>query len=444
MATTTKEPPKLLYDKGIDIPVIGGTGEFGSGKTLFGMTIDPANTLVIDAEKSSQSYYRSLGIKKRVDLADEMLRKHSRGYKPINVWEYFRDLIYGVKPGEYTVIMVDPASDIEAGLAAWVEAHPKEFGKSAAQYQKFQTLFWQDVKDHWKVFQNDLASRCKIFYFTAHMRNEYQGERKTGQRTAKGKSTLMEMASLYLHFERRKNDKGVVPDVPSANVLKSRLAHFRNEGGVITTIPILPPRIPQATPAAICNYIDSPPDYSKLKAAEKLQEHAMSEDERLLIQSQIASDTRAAEEAGLSRAERIALAAEAQRKARESALPESSDQMHVAAARAEAIATADASSPQAEQAQPGRSMTLDTSETPDGLTDQEMVEHSESEHQSRKQIHCEIAKLWQDLGRDYLSFQKKILEDRGKEKLSDYSYEEVIGLRDYLASMVAKAEGHPF
>jgi len=82
----------------------------------------------------------------------------------------------------------------------------------------------------------------------------------------------MELASLYLHMDRRPDAKGNVPDVPAANVIKSRLADHRFEDGELKWIDLLPPRLPFATPKAIREYIKTPPDYGKLKPAERLIE----------------------------------------------------------------------------------------------------------------------------------------------------------------------------
>ena len=67
------------------IPVIGLTGEYQSGKTLFGLSISPGpRTLVYDMEKSSLTY-ESIGFQ-RVDIGAEMLKLHPKGYAPIKLF----------------------------------------------------------------------------------------------------------------------------------------------------------------------------------------------------------------------------------------------------------------------------------------------------------------------------------------------------------------------
>jgi hypothetical protein len=311
--TATTIPP--LWPNNQKIEVIGLTGEYASGKTLFGLTIDPPRTLVFDTEKST-SPYENLGFT-RVDIADEMLAKHPNGYKPIDVFNRWRDAVKRLQPGAYRVIMLDTVSEIESGLCDWVDNNPQEFGHTRAQYQKMEGLFWGDVKDHWKMILSDLAARCETFVFTSHLRAVWSGSSPVpGKRKPKGKETLMELASLYLHLERKPDGDGKVPDKPSAIVLKSRLAltEFNAETGDTEIKPILPPRLPIATPKAIRDYILNPPNYAKLKKGELAPEQTMSADERLLIEASIAENKADEARSHLTTAELMKLAGERQAK----------------------------------------------------------------------------------------------------------------------------------
>lgn len=109
----TENLPAIWPEK-LSIPVIGAAGEYQGGKTLLGLTIDPAHTLCFDFEKSS-AIYEGLGFK-RVDVPDEMLKLRPDGYGPIDVFTWWQDILKTIQPGEFSVIMVDPISDIESGL----------------------------------------------------------------------------------------------------------------------------------------------------------------------------------------------------------------------------------------------------------------------------------------------------------------------------------------
>lgn len=273
----TKPPP--LWPR--PIPIIGVTGKYSSGKTLFGLQLDPANTLVFDMEKSSESY-EALGFR-RVDVPAEMMRAYPRGYKPVDTYVWWRDAVKSLAAGRYRVVILDPVSEIESGLTEWVRANPGHFGHTAAMYQKMSGIMWGDVKELWKSLLADLASRCECFVFTAHMGVVWAGDKPTNKLKPKGKDTLHELASLYLQLERNPDVKGNVPAVPSAVVLKSRQAHTSLGPDGVRIVPALPPRLPVATPAAIRAYMLKPPDYSALRPEERAPEEVLSDDERLAM-----------------------------------------------------------------------------------------------------------------------------------------------------------------
>lgn len=279
----THLPPLWVPDQRVEI--IGLTGEYESGKTVFGLTIDPARTLMYDEEKSGASYL-SLGFT-RLDIITEVRKKHPHGFTPLQVYEWWVSHVRTIEPGRYRVIMLDTVGTVEAGLADWVNRNPKHFGHTAGQYEKMSGLFWGDVKEHWKLVLSDLASRCETFVFTTHMGNVWKGNQQTGKKKPKGKETLMELASLYLQMERLPGASGNKPAQPSAVVLKSRLAHASLDGetGSPVVVPLLPPRLPVATPAAIRKYMLAPPDYSRLKPEELAPERGLSADERLELET---------------------------------------------------------------------------------------------------------------------------------------------------------------
>lgn len=284
------------------IEVLGLTGEFASGKTLFGLTISPGpSTLVYDMEKSSATY-QSLGFE-RIDMPTEMLRAYPGGYKPIDTFNWWLAHVKSIPAGKFRVIMLDPVSEVETGLVDWVRANPSKFGKTAAQYVKMSGLLWGDVKEFWKSILSDIASRCETFAFTSHMTNIWRDDKPTGKRKAKGKETLMELATLYLNMERKANGKGELPAKPAAVILKSRLSTIKFDPGTgdTTIVPTLPPRLPVATPFSIRQYMAAPPDYSKLTPEECAPDVTLTDDERAELAYATAAANRDAEELRLNR-----------------------------------------------------------------------------------------------------------------------------------------------
>lgn len=262
------------------IPVLGVTGEYGAGKTIFLATIAPGpETLIFDTEKSSASYAGDLGFT-RVDVPAEMLKTCPGGYRPIDTYTWWVSLIKHIPPGKFRVIAVDVAEEIEAGLSDWVWENPLHFNRTKAQYLKMAGLYWGDVKALWKMLLADLASRCETFAFSVHMGSIWANEKPTDKRKPKGKLVLMELASLYLQLDRPKDDAGNVQARPSAVVIKNRLTHITMIQGVPNIIPALPPRLPIATPEHVRAYLQSPPDYAHLRPEERAPEKPMTEDER--------------------------------------------------------------------------------------------------------------------------------------------------------------------
>lgn len=322
-ATPPAEPKDVQSIWGpIPIGFLALTGEFSSGKTLFGLTIDPKNTLCYDNENSSETY-TALGFH-RIDVAKEMLKKIGKGktYKPIDRYEWWLDDVRKrTDSGNYTVVFVDPFSEFDIGMSDYVFAHPESFGKTKQQFTSSGGMFWGAVKDYQEQVLDDLRARCQTFAVTLHMRNEFRGATPTGKREPKGKETLFQLATLYLQLERNEIKtgprKGEVPAVPSAILLKHRLTHISyGEDGELSIAPILPPRIPIATPKAIREYLANPADYNHLKKEELLIHEEMSEEEKLRLQLQVEQARRDANESEISRTEAMARGAERQAAAR--------------------------------------------------------------------------------------------------------------------------------
>lgn len=290
-ATAIKEEPsspafdlsKQLWPQ--KLPVIGGSGKYESGKTLFGLSICPGpQTICYDFEDSSEPY-ESIGFD-RIDVPD-VLASTSTKYDPELVFTWWRDHVLKTPAGKYRVMVVDPITDIESGLVAYVSKRPQEFGYTPAQFARMEGVKWECVKQLWKSILLQVAQRVETFYFVAHAKREWIGSTPTANVIPKGKATLMELASLYLFFDRTPV-KGVKPKAPAANVLKTRLTRTVVVNGDLKIIPILPPRLPEATPAAIRAYMLNPANYDKLSEAEKYIETPVSEAEMLALKTNLA------------------------------------------------------------------------------------------------------------------------------------------------------------
>jgi hypothetical protein len=300
-------PPGRLWPntpKGLpfSIPVIGGTGDWAAGKTLFGLSIAPGvhpeghefagkpRTLYFDFEESGASY-GGTGCE-RIDVPRKMLELRGDNYTPQDVAVWFVDyLLNKIRPRQYDVVMGDPITTVEAGVADYVRKHHDLFGLTANQIAKSEGLFWGAVKDYYERILLKLNAKCQTFYYTTHLRQQYEGNVPVrGKKEPKGKDTLFQLSSLYLWFERLPDKAtGKAPSVPSARVLKERCSEtWVDEDGSLQITQFLPPRLPQATVHAIRCYIANPPVYAKLKDEEKVTEDKMSEEDKLQLQLAVA------------------------------------------------------------------------------------------------------------------------------------------------------------
>lgn len=268
---------KLWGDK--EIKVLGVSGEFSSGKTLFVCTIDPANTCLYDFEESASSY-TSLGFKDRINVPEEMLKRYPKGHTGIQLWEWWIEHVRNLPAGKFTVIACDHIGELEDGLTDWVEAHPEAFGRTAKQYEKASGLLWKDMKQTWTTVLLSVANRCETFAFTSHFRNVYKNGVPTGRKEPAGKETLLKLTSLYLLLERKPDQQGNIPEAPAAVVKKHRLCAAVMVDGEPKIQQLIPPRLPVATPAAIRKYIANPPNWAKLKKDERLQPEVLTEQEK--------------------------------------------------------------------------------------------------------------------------------------------------------------------
>lgn len=293
------------------IPIIGGTGAVGSGKTRFGISICPGpQTLVYDLEQSSLPYAH-FGFE-RIDVQREMYKTHPKGYKAVDLWVWWLAHVRALPINKYRVIMVDPVTDLENGLVDWVDANPKHFGHTEGQYASMSALKWGDVKAYEKMVLADVSARCETFYFTTHITAEWEDKKPVkGKFKPKGKETLDQLASLYLWFSRETDPKtGEKPKVPSAQVRKGRFEVPKlnpdgtlatNEYGDPITYEVLPPKMPVATPGRLRWYFDNPIGRTGVKEAERVKEEVvvLSADERLKLETAKAEAER---DAALARA----------------------------------------------------------------------------------------------------------------------------------------------
>jgi len=256
------------------IPILGITGEFNAGKSYFAASIDPLNTLYFDLEASAVDYV-SMGFTHqdvRRLTATRLASTTGALPEPIDVYETWWALLAAVHPDQYRVIVVDPISGtLEAGMVEKVARDYVKHGfKTKQKFEDSGGIFWGVVKAYWEEVLFYITARCETFVFIAHQREIWKDNRPTGDREAAGKTTLRQLANLYLFLERKPAKRGEAPArIPSAKVEKGR------------TLQAFPPRLPVATPDAIRYYIEHPSDFAVLSEEEIVKETELSEADRL-------------------------------------------------------------------------------------------------------------------------------------------------------------------
>lgn len=311
---------------GMRIPICMVSGPVNSGKTLFALTIDPncrrpaaevnATTIVWDQEGSADSYEGGLNFIHKDTRAAVAAGIHNRVLPVVASDPRWLQLLKGkadcndspaasmfrawylslidIQPGVFAVGVCDTFTPLQDGMIDWLKRHPEAFGRTANEYTKFSSAtLWPDAKamlSH--ILSVDCRLRFATFVMTVHLKNEWvgggQNATKTGNKIAEGLDVLEKLATVHLELDRSPKAKGKdAPRVPAAIVKKERLVRF----GATTDDdkPVLPPRIELCTPDQIRKYIVSPPDFSKLEASERLPaEQLLSDDQKLLIQQEIA------------------------------------------------------------------------------------------------------------------------------------------------------------
>lgn len=331
---------------GMRIPIVMVSGPVNSGKTLFGLTIDPncrrpaaevqPTTLIYDQEGSAEPYVGGLnfdwkdtraavaaGVHNQVVaagpsdprwLATLKTTADCNDSPPASMFRAWYLSLLSLPAGKYAVGICDTFTPLQDGMVDWLRRHPEVFGRTVNEYTKASSMFlWPDVKSMLShILTVDCRLRFQTFAINVHLKNEWAGGAKTGQKVAEGLDVLEKLATLHLELDRAPTAKGKdAPRLPAAIVKKERLVRFGATGG--EDLPILPPRLPACTPDAIRKYIASPPDFAKLEPGERLPDTSMGEDERLRIQAAIAENNRVAGEAQLSALEMARKAAEAGR-----------------------------------------------------------------------------------------------------------------------------------
>lgn len=255
------------------IPVIWIVGLPQTGKSTFVDMLDPVRpgektrTLITDMEGSHVANQQQIPIEV-ADIRQMTVAKYGPGYSFKDLFTTWRDYVTSIQPGQYTILGVDPASDLYTGCFQWVKDNPKYFSKYEGSYNgKDGTKFaWGDAKLLWKQIITQLTGIFQTVVLVSHTKDVYSGETKTGDLAARGQD-FTEVATLVLWLAREIKDGQAKF---WAKVEKSRLTHFvwgtSAEPLLAQMLPIrLEPKPNQSYKSLIMEYLNAPqPDYGEL------------------------------------------------------------------------------------------------------------------------------------------------------------------------------------
>jgi len=309
MSEAKAEKRPLWQREGFELPYVGVYGPLNCGKTLFLLNIRPEETCYIGLEFSATTYLEAAGVKAHHEIHEELGVSRDE-VTPKDIWVWFEKFVRSLPAGEFQVLAIDTIGDLEQGLPEYIAERHNDYGYSSAEkFRSAKGLFWGACKKHLENLMHFIRSSKGIdtIAWAAHLKTVWEGGNPTSRKTNQGFDVWNKTASLVFELERRVV-KGTLQEAPSGRLRKGRLSVpkqnedgtiVRDEFGDIEWITVLPPQLPKCTPGQIRRYIASPAYSRRLKADEKVKEEVLTDDEKLLIQQEIARNQASAAEAQL-------------------------------------------------------------------------------------------------------------------------------------------------
>lgn len=256
------------------LPIIWLMGKREVGKSSFVATIDPvrpgnkSRTLITDLEMSYNTIRTQVPLDV-INIREETFKRIGKEYTFKDLFLTWKDIVLDVEAGQYTVLGVDPVSDLFQGAFQFVGENAYLFGKTPQRYngEMGNKAQWGDTALYWKQLSLELAQRYETTVFVSHLKDVFKNNVRTGQQAARG-SDFSEVASLVLWLNREGSNFEAI-------VMKSRLSWYdwgdekenRSRPILRELLPrrLVPEYSGQPYPELIYNYMASPQsDYGEL------------------------------------------------------------------------------------------------------------------------------------------------------------------------------------
>jgi hypothetical protein len=203
-------------------------GQSGVGKTFFGITSPYRPVLVLDTERSSQTYYIQGLI--RFERVDCLTWLGPNGLKKT---------LEAIEPGKWGTVVIDTGSQ----FCEWVAR--EIFVQAGPRSEKQASLVWGEVKQAVRQYLLDLMRKVHVVVVTASDRSSFSGGRPTGQREPKILDVVRDLSDIFIELRRDPNQQ-----VPYGLCMppwgKSR-------------IQALPPKLSPATWGKLLHYLQEKP-----------------------------------------------------------------------------------------------------------------------------------------------------------------------------------------
>src|SRR3990172_4316050 len=275
-------------------------GAPNSGKSWLATHIAPERTLYLDSEKSGTAYQTL--VKKYIDIRAATRARIARAPTPRDLFDTVRLETDQIALGEFEVVAIDVFSGtLEQGIVELVAGDYAKYGfTTEAKFTASGGLFWSRVRGFVEEFILELSDRCTTLVLTTQLKTIWRDGRATKDQEPKGKTSVYDLAAMYLLLERKSITRHAPPSpIPTAQVLKSHTLHP------------FPPRLPEATYNSILHYLTAGGNYGTLTEEESIKDAQLTADEKLQLQATIEETKLEAATAELERAkidERVGVA----------------------------------------------------------------------------------------------------------------------------------------
>lgn len=268
--------------------IIIATGSYGSGKTTFVCGIEnPQNVLMLDYEGKGESVASQLGIKNYFAPTLEASDLYGFEYKALHAFLRTKQILQAMPSGRFTVLILDGLMTLQQGMLEEVKRNPVAYGVKAENaasgamggaYPGVGVLLEM-------VFATARTKGVKVIGVTTEIGSVW-GDRGPllNKFEMKGQKVINKMSVLTVMLTKPSGPGAP----PSGVVLKEQLAKTEFKDGKLVVTKRIPPRLPEATMAAVYGYMQSPPDFGRLRPEEIPSEEELAPFEKTISKQQLA------------------------------------------------------------------------------------------------------------------------------------------------------------